>query len=1796
MKTSTKTLRIFRGPLTVLTLALGLHAMAQQLEYTWTFDGSPSGTAGGSGTWSGAGLNWWNGSAVIAAGNSGAANQFGGASGTARLIFAGSGTITKQGTAVFYNSASVQHTMAFLDGSHYTLLGAADGSAVIGNSHFIFNVAPTASLTIGGDGNVFLVRATTNVTGAPGLAFQGGGSVTLGAGALLRNDNANSRMSVDGGTVLDFQAGSMYAGVGETFATGSYTDLGRIYINEGAITVNGGVFHTGYSGLVAANTSRSLGIGIGVTATGTGGSLTINSGTVVALGDPRNIGDLYAGIVIGGAANNTGGVLTLNDGALITTGIRANASAQTVTFNINGGVIVVSTELAAANADITDEHLQSRLDRFIIGFANDTITIGAGGATFDTSRIDTVRTNGIATITPQMGGDGGLTKTGANTLALARKNIYTGATRVEEGSLKLGDVDAIASSTAIFVAGGATLDFSGTFDVFYSQKLTNLSGGGTIMTGTATLTAHAADDTTFSGDITGSGTLIKTGMAALALTGTNSFAAINVADGALAGNSASLPADIALAAVTSTVVFNQTADGAYDGEISGAGAFEKTGAGTLVMDTAATNTGPAAIRGGTLAAGAADLLATNAALEIADGATFDAAGHDQTFAHLTGAGAIRLGGANLALDGAEDTAFSGAIAGTGTLTKTGAATLTLSGTNTLGGIIIATDTLRAGAGALSGRVANDASLVLEQQGNAPLAARFSGTGSWWKTGAGIVTLTDDSAAYAGAISIDAGGLMLGGGAAALGGDITIAGGARFGGAGTAEGNVTARPGAMLIVGADGGASPETLVIGGTLDIENTVLRFDLFAGDRSDVLEADMGTLRLAGSNTIDIGLFVSGTFTLADNLGPLESLRLTVNGFEPGAGARQTGTLVNTGGALQLIAGADSSRTLTWTGASGTSAWNPNVANWDGVGSGLFASSDKVIFDGGPDPDGVRVINIEGDGVLVSDMVVTGDADYTFTGAGITAKVIVIGDVLTGATGKLVKDGAGTLTFDNAAGNFEGGVDLLGGTLVLGAAASPGTGTLSFLGAGVTLRAGADGVDIAGPVNAAAAGVIDTQTHTLSLAGPVSGSAMLMKTGAGALVLHSANTHAGFNLAGGALVLMHHSALGQTLAVTGSATSVHAGAGALEIGTRIELGEHPLLFDTHDHDTTLTGPISGAGLLVKTGAGALTLASANTHGGTVLDQGVLEITNAAALGGRLAATGTDATLRIAAAGLDVSSALGTGTVGLKIDIGAHDTTFTSEISGQGAFVKTGAATLALAGINAVASLEVAEGRLRAMRTEALGTGPVRLADDTVLELSGATGNLYNDITRAATAARGGSVEFTHRSNVGIAAPILARDITIKDNSRVAARHAGALGGAALLPVRVEAGSSLIAGAPGLIAGDITINDGALLFETGAYLTARTVSLTDGATIGLAAAVPSGEYLFLSTTGGITGPVNFTPVQFGMGVNVEKHANLLLFSVYNLAVNPAKDAAMTFDAVRAATSTIYSRMNESFVTPLSAPLEGGTDRGMWARLFGSGAEYAQRGSHIGFTDRTYGAALGVDRVFHDRLLLGAWAAASASRLETDNGSATDADMQMAGLYTAVKAGRVHFSADIMHGILQSDTSRNEAVGMSYGYYKGDFIGAGAELGFLLIDWKTGALRPAATLHYLGMNFKDQHETGPGAIAVDDFSQNLLQTHLRLQVAQNFAMPVVGWPSLLDLAFGWRQNLSGNECSVTMCYADSSGTPFVLETSGYVRGCTTIGFGVRSAVSESVAVGFAYDYEISAGRQRHTVNGSLRWAW
>jgi outer membrane autotransporter protein len=115
----------------------------------------------------------------------------------------------------------------------------------------------------------------------------------------------------------------------------------------------------------------------------------------------------------------------------------------------------------------------------------------------------------------------------------------------------------------------------------------------------ATVVFDQRFDGTFGGAITGNGSLVKTNLGALTLTGTNTYSrGTTVQGGSLVGNSRSLQGDIVN---NGLVAFDQSFDGKYSGNLTGKGAFNKAGAGKLNItgnDQAGNGTN---INGGTLA-------------------------------------------------------------------------------------------------------------------------------------------------------------------------------------------------------------------------------------------------------------------------------------------------------------------------------------------------------------------------------------------------------------------------------------------------------------------------------------------------------------------------------------------------------------------------------------------------------------------------------------------------------------------------------------------------------------------------------------------------------------------------------------------------------------------------------------------------------------------------------------------------------------------------------------------------------------------------------------------------------------------------------------------------------------------------------------------------------------------------------------------------------------------------------------------------------------------------------------------
>src|SRR5690606_131257 len=136
---------------------------------------------------------------------------------------------------------------------------------------------------------------------------------------------------------------------------------------------------------------------------------------------------------------------------------------------------------------------------------------------------------------------------------------YTGETVIEGGTLQVSGGAALPDTTAVTLAGGATLA------VDTSETIGSLAGAGSVNVGAAQVltTGGNGADTTFSGVIGGAGGLLKAGAGTLTLSGANNYSGgTTVAGGTLRGDAGSLQGDIENAGA---VVFDQSTDGIYAG-------------------------------------------------------------------------------------------------------------------------------------------------------------------------------------------------------------------------------------------------------------------------------------------------------------------------------------------------------------------------------------------------------------------------------------------------------------------------------------------------------------------------------------------------------------------------------------------------------------------------------------------------------------------------------------------------------------------------------------------------------------------------------------------------------------------------------------------------------------------------------------------------------------------------------------------------------------------------------------------------------------------------------------------------------------------------------------------------------------------------------------------------------------------------------------------------------------------------------------------------------------------------------
>ncbi|MDF1794852.1 MAG: DUF4347 domain-containing protein [Thalassobaculaceae bacterium] len=383
---------------------------------------------------------------------------------------------------------------------------------------------------------------------------------------------------------------------------------------------------------------------------GTSGTLQVTGGGTLT----ANGGQSY----LGNSSGSTGTLLIDGAGSAVNTGaenlVVGNSGVGILTVTDGGSIIVGGT-----------------LYTGLFGSSTGTLNIGNGGAA-GIVNATTIRTSsGTGTVNfnhtdagyvlssdgtssgtaVTIAGSTAVNQTGTGTTILIGTNTYTGGTTVTTGTLQVGN-------------GGTAGSITGN------------------VTNNATLAFDRADALTFSGVVSGTGTVTKAGAGTLTLSGTNTYTGgttvnagtLQVGDGGTAG---SITGNVTNNA---TLAFDRADALTFSGVVSGTGTVTKAGAGTLTLSGTNTYTGDTTISAGTLKLSGGNAIDDDGTVNVAAGATLDLDGSNETIGALAGSGTVNVGAGSISFSDPGANTFSGTLSGSSTYSV--ASGITLKGTGT----------------------------------------------------------------------------------------------------------------------------------------------------------------------------------------------------------------------------------------------------------------------------------------------------------------------------------------------------------------------------------------------------------------------------------------------------------------------------------------------------------------------------------------------------------------------------------------------------------------------------------------------------------------------------------------------------------------------------------------------------------------------------------------------------------------------------------------------------------------------------------------------------------------------------------------------------------------------------------------------------------------------------------------------------------------------------------------------------------------------------------------------------------
>lgn len=817
-------------------------------------------------------------------------------------------------------------------------------------------------------------------------------------------------------------------------------------------------------------------------------------------------------------------------------------------------------------------------------------------------------------------------------------------------------------------------------------------------------------------------------------------------------------------------------------------------------------------------------------------------------------------------------------------------------------------------------------------------------------------------------------------------------------------------------------------------------------------------------------------------------------------------------------------------------------------------------------DPAAVRNIAIADAGVTASEIVISGQGSYVFTGGAMTtnASSIVDGSVqITGTgvglaanaimpTGRLIKIGTGELVLSNTVANhFEGGIYLGQGTLTIEDARALGNNNISVLTVATSTNKAL--CDVHGQVSGS----------NFALPGTVLDSAgNLLRDGSNALsgagLVHVSNTC--FSVA---------------------TIRVPTTAAGLDITGDVYLSNHVLTFEIYG-DTTISGRMYGTigsygatgGTFYKTGGGTLTITG--THNWfygryktyNQIQEGRVVVTNPYALG-------TGSMEILPGASLEFRGVKGSMTQAF-IGGGNIEITQGSDLT----FDWRNGTLYDFDGMSGNASWHPAMNEIGTITISGQSRFSA-IASGTYSSVLGG-GNAYIAVTEGSTLVigrEGLSARGSGATGIPMTYAILANRIDLGENATLVLKPNAYLSTGALIATDTTAAIAFTASGVSRLRWQEGIDP-------------STITLTATGSTNARYIVPDGMELIINDI-----PV---PVHPSESIPTDPSAAgwCREFVLVNQGANPLKDIAITLAAIDAIHDTVSARLADELIDPvtLHVPVKGRKwVNSAWARYVTSDLDYDTESAITpGIDGNAKTIVAGFDGILPGRVLIGLHGGIGENELDSTNNTSLSSKQRFLGVHAAQRFGQYYlaFSADI--GRASTDSFRYEADNYVRGKWDTSYYSGSIQLGGTFESWAKIKIKPYVGLRYSKVKITNYYERGASPLVVDNFNDTLAQAAYGVALGRKFV--VFKRDLALDLSLARKHNITTPRSTLATYYFDSPDTPIALKRGNYYGDPTAIGLSARVAVSQHTIVGLAFDYEKASHHDRTTFSVLVSYTW